>query len=286
MLNNKHVVLVTGATGSVGRQIVLQLLREGVHVRALVRNPQSAALPTEVEVVRGDLSLPETLNDAAEGTDAVFLLWRLQTADAAPAVVEHFAKHATRIVFLSSSAIRDDVKEQTGVVARVHADVEHSIENSAREWTFLRPDGFANNALWWWGPQIRRTDEVRWPYGAAAMAPIHEKDIAGVAVRALLEEAHRRKRYILSGPESLTLAEQVRIIGTAIGRPLQFVEVSPEVARPDMLAVMPREIVDVLLGVLALLTAEPASVTTTVKEITGTTHTFRDWASDHAVDFR
>jgi uncharacterized protein YbjT (DUF2867 family) len=148
MMNNGHFVFVTGATGNVGRQVVLQLLREGVHVRALVRNPQSAHLPKEVEVVRGDLSLPETLEGAQKGAVAVFLLWRLPSADAAPTVVEHLAKHAPRIVFLSSSAIRDDVREQTGVVAKVHAGIERFIENSAREWTFLRPGGFATNALW------------------------------------------------------------------------------------------------------------------------------------------
>jgi uncharacterized protein YbjT (DUF2867 family) len=118
------------------------------------------------------------------------------------------------------------------------------------------------------------------------MAPIHEKDIAGVAVRALLDQAYRRKRHILTGPESLTLVQQVKVIGSAIGRPLHFVEVSPEVARPEMLELMPRDIVDVLLEVLPRLTAGPASVTNTVREITGATHTFREWASDHAADFR
>lgn len=154
------------------------------------------------------------------------------------------------------------------MVAKVHADIEHSIEDSAREWTFLRPDGFATNALWWWGEQIRRSDIVRRPYGGAAMAPIHEKDIAAVAVRALRDDGHQSKKYLLSGPESLRLAEQVQIIRTAIGRPLQFVEVSPEAARPEMLAVMPREIVDVLLDALPRMTAGPAPVTAFVREIT------------------
>src|SRR5690349_9273625 len=191
MLSDPDLVLVTGATGSVGRHVVSQLLREGARVRALTRDPKSAGLPAEVEIVRGDLAAPDTLDDAVQGVGKAFLLWRLPGADTAPAVIDCLAKYARRIVFLSSSAIRDDMEEQTGVVARVHADVEHAIENAAREWTFLRPDGFATNALWWWGAQIRRGDVVRWPYGAAAMAPIHEKDIAAVAVRALREEGHQ-----------------------------------------------------------------------------------------------
>ena len=287
MSNEANAILVTGATGNVGRQVVSQLLRRGTHVRALSRNPRSAGLPHEVDVVRGDLAFPETLDAVAEGAEAAFLLWRLPTTDTAPAVVQRLAKHTRRIVFLSSSAIRDDVEEQTNVVARVHADIEQSIETSAREWTFVRPDGFESNALWWWGEQIRRGDVVRWPYSAAAMAPSHEEDITAVAVRALREEGHRGKKYLLSGPESLTLVEQVQIIAEAIGRPLRFEEIAAEAARQQLLAVLPPEIVDVLLDVLAGLTAGPAPITTAVREITGApAHSFREWASDHAGDFR
>jgi uncharacterized protein YbjT (DUF2867 family) len=286
-MSNDRVILVTAATGNVGRQVVSQLLTSGARVRALTRNPKSAGLPREVDVVRADLAGPETVDAAVKGAGAVFLLWRLPTTDTAPAVVERLAKHTRRIVFLSSSAIRDDIEEQTNVVAKVHADIEHSIERSAREWTFLRPDGFATNALWWWGKQIRRGDVVRWPYGAAAMAPIHERDIAAVAVRALQEEGHDGKKYVLSGPESLTLVEQVQIIAEAIGRPLRFEEIAPDAARQQLLAVMPQEIVDVLLDVLAGLTAGPAPITTVVREITGSpARAFREWASDHAADFR
>ena len=214
-------------------------------------------------------------------------MWSLPTTDTVPASVDRLAKGLRRIVFLSSSAIRDDVQEQPNAVGKAHADIEHSIETSAREWTFLRPDGFASNALRWWGPQIRRGDVVRWPYGTAAMAPIHERDIAAVAVRALQEQGHHGKKYLLAGPESLTLVEQVRIIGQAIGRPLRFEELPPDAARQQLLAVMPQEIVDVLLDVLHGLTAGPAPIATADREITGVpAHTFREWASDHAADFR
>jgi len=286
-MNNKNVILVTGATGNVGRHVVSQLLREGVRVRALTRSPASSGLPREVDVVRGDLASPETLDAALNGTDAAFLLWRLPNADTAPEVVERMSKHTRRIVFLSTSTIRDDIEEQTDVIAKIHADLEHAIENSAREWTFLRPGGFATNALWWWGAQIRRGDVVRWPYGPAALAPIHEQDIAAVAVRALRDDGHRGKKHVLSGPESITISEQVQMIGAAIGRPLRFEEIPPESAREQLVAVMPPEIADYLLGSLPQLTVGPARITSVVSEITGApARTFREWAIDHAADFR
>ena len=287
MSNEKNIVLVTGATGNVGRQVVSQLLRRGARVRALTRNPGAARLPEEVEVVRGDLSVPEALGTFLAGTDAVFLVWGLPTIEAVPAVVNRVAKHARRIVFLSSSAIRDDVEQQTDVVGKVHADIERSIETSELEWTFLRPDGFATNALWWWGPQIRRGDVVRWPYGAAATAPIHERDIAAVAVRALMEDGHAGARHVLTGPESLTQVEQVQTIAEAIGRRLRFEEISREEAREQLVALMPASIVKVLLDALARLVTERAQVTTAVAEITGApAHTFREWVMDHTGDFR
>jgi uncharacterized protein YbjT (DUF2867 family) len=280
--------LVTGATGNVGRHVVSGLLGRGARVRALSRNPDSAGLPHGVEVVRGDPSVPASLDGCFDGTEAVFLLLRSPTAaEAAPLFMDAVAKQARRIVFLSSSAVRDDVEEQPDFIGKMHADVEHLIERSGLVWTFLRPGAFATNALGWWAPQIRAGEVVRWPYGAAATAPIHERDIADVAVRALTEEGHGRARYVLTGPESLTQAEQVRTIAEAIGRPLRFEEISPEAAREEMLALMPPSIVGMLLDIWAKLADEPAPVAATVAEITGApARTFREWAIDHAEDFR
>src|SRR5215831_12234137 len=93
MSNEANVILVTGATGNVGRQVVSQSLRRGTHVRALARNPQSAGLPHEVDVVRGDLAIPETVDAVVKGAEAAFLLWGLPTTDTAPGVVQRLAKH-------------------------------------------------------------------------------------------------------------------------------------------------------------------------------------------------
>src|SRR6476661_11192679 len=127
-MDAQRLILVTGATGNVGRQVVLQLLNRGMRVRALSRNPGSAHLPDGLEVVRGDLSIPDTLNGCLGGVEDVFLVWRSPNAGAAPAVVDRVSRHARRIVFLSSSAIRDDLEPQPNEVAKMHAGIEHAIE--------------------------------------------------------------------------------------------------------------------------------------------------------------
>jgi len=279
-----HVILVTGATGHVGRHVVSELLGRDARVRALTRNPDAANLPRGVDVVRGDLSVPETLDGCLEGVDAVFLLLRFwNPAEAVRGFLDAAAKQVRLIVFLSSSLVRDDVEEQTHPIGKMHADVEHLIERSGMEWTFVRPGAFATNAVGWWAPQIRAGDVVHWPYGAVSFAPIHERDIAAVAVRALTEEGHGGAKYVLTGPESLTQAQQVRTIGEAIGRPLRFEEISPEAARESLSALLPPWILDTW----ASLVDRPAPVTATVAEVTGApARTFRRWAIDHADDFR
>jgi uncharacterized protein YbjT (DUF2867 family) len=127
---------------------------------------------------------------------------------------------------------------------------------------------------------------VRWFHAAAATAPIHERDIAAVAVRALCNEGHAGREYVLTGPESLIQREQVDIIGEAIGRTLSFEELSPELARRDLLAMVPPSIADMLLSAYAAAVGRPAYLTSTVTDVTGTpARTFQRWAADHAAEF-
>jgi uncharacterized protein YbjT (DUF2867 family) len=281
------VILVTGATGNIGRQVVSQLRETGARIRALTRNPDHAGLPNDVHVVGGDLSSPDTLDRSLEGVTAVFLVCRPGTQKTMPALLDRFAKRARRIVFLSSAAVRDDLEEQTDPIGQMHIEIEHLIEKPGWEWTFLRPGSFATNAALWWGPQIREGNVVRWPYGAAAVAPIHERDIAAVAVRALTEDGHAGAKFVLTGPQALTQAEQVHTIGKAIGRPLHLEEIPPEVARQQMQALMPALIVEVLLEVWHRATTRPSLVTESVAKLTGApAHTFFEWATDHSSDFR
>jgi uncharacterized protein YbjT (DUF2867 family) len=280
-------IFVTGATGTVGRQVVFKLLAMGAQVRALTRNPDTARLPPEIEVVRGDLTVPATLDGCLDGVDALFLVWTAP-ASAAPAAVDRMAKHARRIVLLTSphrTAHPFFQASQPNPIAMVHALIERLIEASGLQWTFLRPGMFAANALSWWAPQIRAGDVVRWPYAAAPTAPIDERDIAAVAVRALLETGHNGREYLLTGPQSLSQLEQVVTIGEVIGRSLHFEEMSPEATRQELLA--PASVVNMLLDAWAAAIGQPALVTSTVAEITRSqARTFRDWVIDHAAEFR
>ena len=270
-----RTILVTGSTGTVGRQVVSQLLASDAAVRALARQPASARLPAGVEIVRGDLSAPDSLARCLAGVDAVFLLWPFFTVDAAPPVLEAMAEHARRVVYLSAPG------------GLFHAEMERLIESSGLDWTFLRPTGFASNTLGW-AEQIRRDSVVRWPSGGAARALIHEKDIAAVAVRALTGDGHSRATYLLTGPETLTQIEQARQIGRAIGREVRYEELSREAARQQLLAAWGNPaFVDAALDGWARMVAEPETVTRTVEEVTGArAHTFAEWAADHAEDFR
>jgi uncharacterized protein YbjT (DUF2867 family) len=284
--SGRSVILVTGATGNVGRHVVSQLLHTGVAIRALGRNPTSAGLPNGVDVVRGDLSVPDTLDACLKGVDTVFLLWPALTVDLAPAVLNVIRRHACRIVFLSSLGIRDDLERQPDPINAFHADIERLIEQSGLEWTFLRPGGFATNTLWW-APQIRADGVVRWAYAACARASIHERDIAAVAVRVLTGDGHGAAKYLLTGPQTLTQVEQVQIIGEVIGRPLRFEEISPEAMRSQLLTQIPPAVVDGALTYWARLVTEPELVSPTVEEITGApARSFREWVSDHAGAFR
>jgi uncharacterized protein YbjT (DUF2867 family) len=283
-------ILIIGATGNVGRQVLSQLPATGVRVRALARNPHTAGLPPHVEVVRGDLTLAETLDECLDDIDAVFLVWTAPPAAVAPALAR-IVRHTRRIVFLSSpykTAHPFFQKPQPNPVSALHAEIERLIETSGCQWTFLRPGMLAANALLWWAQQIRAgSDVVRWPCVAAPTAPIHERDIAAVAVRALCDDGHAGTEYVLTGPQSLSQFEQISTIGSVIGRSLRIEEMSPEVARQELIAFMPAFAVNMLLDAWAGAIGQPALVTSTVAEIAGApARTFRDWAADHAADFR
>ena len=279
-------VLVTGATGRVGRVVVDQLLDAGVPVRALTRRPAAAGLPAGVEVVAGDLSVPESLDAGLQGVSAVFLVWTAAPATA-PAVVERLATHTQRVVFLSSPhQTPHPFFQQPNPMATLHADIERLIAAAGLASTIIRPGMFASNALHWWAPSIRDGNVVRWPYGAAETAPIDERDIASVVARALYEDGHAGGDYVLTGSESLSQAEQVSIIGEAIGRRIQFEELSPEDFRRETAGSWPRPVVDMLLAAWGATIGRPAFVTSTVSDVVGSApRTFRQWAVDHRAAF-
>jgi len=211
--------LVIGGTGTIGRQVLTRLAATGLQIRALVRNPRAAHLPASVEVMCADLTVPETLDACLEGIDAVFLVWTAPPTAVAPAL-ERITKRARRIVFLSAPLkTAHPLFQQTSPARTTIEQIDGLIVASGLEWTLLRPGMLAANALRWWAPQIRAGDVVRWPCFAVPTAPIDERDIAAVAVRALCDDGHAGAEYVLTGPHSLSQFEQVSTIARVIGRP-------------------------------------------------------------------
>ena len=202
------------------------------------------------------------------------------TAGLAPKVAEIAARHAGRIVYLSAQAAAD----QPG---SFWALVERAIEESGAAWTFLRPTGFAANTLMWAG-QIRSGDVVRWPFGAAARALIDERDIAAVAVRALTDNGHDGARYLLSGPAVLTQAQQLAVIGQAIGRQLHWEELPRQAALEELAAAWgDRAFAETALNAWEWFVDHPETVTSAVQDVTGApARSFADWAAANAAAFR
>jgi uncharacterized protein YbjT (DUF2867 family) len=282
------MILVTGATGNVGRHVVEQLVADGEKVRAITRNPQTANLPPGAEVVGADPSRPETLAAALEGVTVVFL-----NPAALRGAIDGFLSVAhergvTRAVLLSSAAIQDGQEPQPEPIAAGHKVIEDAIEASGLRWTFLRPGEFAANSLYQWARQIRASGVVRGAHGRAQTAPIHERDIAAVAVHALRSEKHAQAKYTLTGPQSLTQFDKVQIIGAAIGRPLRFEELSPAEGLQLMIEHgAPEAIARTLLGFQADAVGHAAQISSAVPDLLGRPAlTFSTWAGDHVTAFQ
>ena len=280
-------VLVTGASGRVGRAVVDSLIAAGVPVRALTRRPEAAAmLPANVEVVTGDLTVPESLDVPLRGVGTVFLVWTAPPATAA-AVVDRLATYVRRVVFLSSPhQTPHPFFRQPNPMAVLHADIERLIAAAGLESTIIRPGMFASNVLSWWATAIRTDGVVRWPYGAAETAPVDDRDVAAVAARTLYHDGHAGGDYVLTGPESLSQAEQVSIIGDVLGRRIRFDELSPDEFLSETEGSAPRQVVDMLLAAWRATTGRPAFITSTVSDILGSApRSFRQWVADHAAAF-
>jgi uncharacterized protein YbjT (DUF2867 family) len=264
-----HTVLVTGATGNIGRHVVTGLREQGVTVRAMTRHP------TADGEIAGDLTDPASVERAADGADAVFLLWPFLSPDGADAVASAIGR--SHVVYVSA---------MSAPLGGVWGAVEESVRRAGDTWTFLRPGGFATNTLEW-APAIRAGGPVPMPYPLASRSLIHERDIAEVAVRALTDADHAGRTYVLTGPSALTMAEQVTIIGDAVGRRPYAVEQPVDEYREAMAAVTGDAFAAGALRYWAGLVDEPEPVTDTVAEVLGRpARTFARWAEDHADDFR
>ncbi|MEV0202024.1 NAD(P)H-binding protein [Nonomuraea sp. NPDC050691] len=284
------MILVTGATGALGRPLVRLLAREGAKVRAVTRDPDAARLPDGVEVVRGDPSRPDTLGRHLDGVTTVFLHPRA-CGDSPEELLALAGRHgATKVVALSAVNVDDPLSLQP---SRARGDrnkeTDAAAAGSGLEWTSLRPASFAGNALVSWGPQIRAGDVVRYVYAGFAEPLVDERDLVEVAARALLTGDLAGRRLELTGPESVSHERAVALIGEAAGRPLRFEEIAPEAAEEGMVrGGLPRPFVSALMARYARYAAlPPAGPTGTVEEVLGRpARTFAQWAADHAAAFR
>jgi uncharacterized protein YbjT (DUF2867 family) len=278
--------LVVGATGNVGRHVVTGLVERGVRVAALVRDPSAARPPVAVTVVAGDLLEPAALAERLDGADAMFLVWPFGSAEAAAPLLEMVGPRLRRIVYLSSMSVRDDVPAQLDPISAFHAELERRIRDAVGEWTFLRSSGLATNTLGW-APQVRHEGVMRWVYADAARSLVHERDLAAVAIEALTTDDHLGAVYRLTGPEVITQAAQAAAIGAAIGRPVRFEEIPRQEARAALAEALSPGAADAILDGHAALARDPEPVTTDVYDVLGRPALpYKQWAADHAEDFR
>jgi uncharacterized protein YbjT (DUF2867 family) len=274
--------VVFGARGSVGGQILQELLAAGRPVRATSRT--AAGFGPGVESMTADLDQPETLGRALEGATGVFLYAHPAGADGFVSAAR--AAGVQRVVLLSSGAVGRPGSEDSPI-ARMHRTVEEALEKSGLEWTFIRGGMFATNALGLWAASIRRDGRVALPYPEARTAPVHEADLATLAVAALTTDGHAGRAYPLWGPEALTQREQIARISAAAGRPIVVDEVGADQARAEMSRTMPAAAVDAVLTVWASSVTHPTETSTLIPDLLGRpARTFADWAADHADAFR
>ncbi|TYB56003.1 NAD(P)H-binding protein [Nonomuraea sp. PA05] len=287
-------VLVTGATGTVGRQVVRNLLDRGQQVRALTRDPARAGLPAGVEVAGGDLTDAAGLEAAFDGVTAAHLI--NFGGDYRPlANGPHLVKLAERA----------GVRKVTVLGGWQEGTLEPAVRASGMEWTFLQPLQFMANFRTDWGEPLRTTGRVREPHGDRKSPPIDEYDIGAVAATVLTEDGgHGGRSYLLTGPQVLTARGMVAIIGEATGRDLRFEELTPDQVRREWVTegrrpqlslfrafsevdgVGDADLVEMLLRMYGTPNELATTLTGEVERITGRPpRTFAEWAAEHAHHF-
>lgn len=272
-----NTILVTGATGNVGRHLVTQLIDAGAHVRAVTRSPGAVRLPAMVEVVTSTAA-------ALNGASAVFLNSRALGDQLAPLVKSARLAGVTRLVALSAINVDDDFSRQPSRFRGDHnREVEQLAVDSGVDWVSLRPSVFVTNFFGLWAPQIRAGDVVHGPFAQASTAPIVESDIAAVAARALLTDELVGQKIPLTGPQAMTNAELVDVIGRIIGRRLSYREEPAGMVRQHFVgAGFPAQFADAYMSFLSATVDKSALVTHEVEKILGRpAEAFADAVSAH-----
>ncbi|RMI44127.1 NAD(P)H-binding protein [Streptomyces triticirhizae] len=281
------MIVVTGATGNVGRPLVRALAEAGERVTAVSRGRAPVNLPDGADHASADLADPETLRPALDGAEALFLHDggaggqgldpRAVLAVAADAGVR-------RVVLLSSQGVvsRPDSVSHGGVLRAV----EEAVRTSGLAWTILRPGGFASNALAWAG-SVRAERTVAAPFGDVGIPVIDPADIAAVAAVALRKDEHAGRIHELNGPAAVTPRQQAEAIGAALGEPVRFVELTRAEAHARMAAFLPEPVVETTLAVLGEPNATELRLSPDVERVTGRPpRSFADWARGTVEAFR
>jgi uncharacterized protein YbjT (DUF2867 family) len=270
-------IVVTGATGNVGRPLVAELAAAGAHVRAVSRQRDAADFPTGVEVVG-------SAAEAIPGASAVFLNSRALAGQLDHVVAQCSRAGVVKLVALSAINADDDFSRQP---SRCRGDrnkeVEQAAVDSGLAWVSLRPSIFATNFVGMWSAQIRASDVVSGPYAQASTAPIVETDIAAVAARALLGDELAGQRIPLTGPQAFTNTELAEVIGTVLGRPLRYLEIPNASVRQRFIGLgFTADFADAYMAMLAHTLDNPAPVTHDVEKILGRPAIpFAQWVSQH-----
>ncbi|MDX8029971.1 NAD(P)H-binding protein [Lentzea sp. BCCO 10_0856] len=279
------MIVVTGATGNIGRPLTRALAEAGEQVTAVSRH--AAEVPDGVRHVVADLADPASLESALAGAKALFLLLSgdLHAAGANPAdvIAQAAAGGVRRVVLLSSLGV---VTRPFGTTRIAMRELEDGLRESGLDWAILRPGGFASNALWW-AESVRAQRVVAAPFGDVGVPIIDPADIAEVAAACLLDDRHTGGVYELTGPEVITPREQAEAIAAALGSPVRFHELTRAEAKAGMEQMMPGELADDTLDILGSPTPAEQRVSPDVQAVLGRTpRTFSTWAARNAAAFR
>jgi uncharacterized protein YbjT (DUF2867 family) len=268
------MIVVTGATGNVGRPLVEALVAAGEQVTAVSRRLST-----------GDLADPESLRPVLAGADALFLLIAGGGENMRPRDIVDVAKGSgvSRIVLLSSQVAGTRPEASSHAHLR---EFEDAVQQSGVDWTILRPAGFASNAFAW-AQTISAERMVAAPFGDVGLPDIDPADIASVAAEALRDKAHAGRVYELTGPELISPRQRTQAIADALGEPVRFVAVTRAEARTQMLQFMPEPVVDGTLDILGEPLAVEQRVSPDVERVLGRPpHTFAQWAARNLAAFR
>lgn len=284
------MILVTGATGTIGSEVVRGLVKRGVAVRATTRDPSRVTMPSDVEVVRADFGDPPSLRSAASGVTTLFLL-----SAAGPTLPEHdlamidAAREAGVRKVVMLSAIRTDEMERFrgGLLGSWHRPGEQAVRDSGMAWTVLRPTSFASNSLQWAGA-IRAGEPIPNAMGAGRQGIIDPRDVSAVAVETLVSPGHDGAVHTLTGPDLLTVEDQAEALTRVLRRAVTTVDTPPERMREQLLGsgVDPAYVEVFVAGADLVRAGGNAVVTDTVERVLGRRPGgYEAWAADHRADF-